>query len=207
MFSSQGKFLFSLLFVTLLMCDLAYCSSESEGEFQRERDKETSPFVPSVRVWGFGLFSGFLPLLLQWRSCHLRYSTHDIYPGEGIDRCFKAALWHGQERPLVTLDKTGGGGTIILTHHVEKHIGPASMYQPSLQPGRKINKPAWQKCSFAACCICVFLHRAGWLQLPSECVCVTDCSVSKVWMKCTGLMMYVILKVFAVLDSPYPIPW
>lgn len=32
---------------------------------------------------------------------------HDIYPGEGIDRCFKAALWHGQERPLVTLDKAG----------------------------------------------------------------------------------------------------
>lgn len=74
---------------------------------QKKCLKKNLPRCPSVGVEGFGLFAGVLPLPSQWRSCHLRYSTHDIYPGEGIDRCFKAALWHGQERPLVTLDKAG----------------------------------------------------------------------------------------------------
>ncbi len=44
---------------------------------------------------------------LEQPSCHLRYTTYDIYPGEGIDRWFKAALHHSQEKPPVTFDEAG----------------------------------------------------------------------------------------------------
>lgn len=132
----------------LLLCDLADCYKKKEGIWK------PASLVPYVGVWGFGLCSGFLPLPLQWHSCLLRYSTHDIYPGEGIDRCFKAALWHGQERPLVTLDKAGDyhiNLCVVLpcwkAHRTSQWTPASPAASSTLRPNKEgKGYTAWPKC-------------------------------------------------------------
>lgn len=125
---------------------------------------------------------------------------HDIYPGEGIDRCFKGALWHGQERPLVTLDKAGD-------YHINlRAVMPCWTSQCMLasQAGR-LTAP-WQgrkrinsltKCSLPCAFMC--LHGQLGCYCPTN-MCATGCqaAVSEVWMKCTTLMMHAFLVVFTV---------
>lgn len=45
------------------------------------------------------IYFGFLLSPLQCYGCHLRYSTHDIYPKEGHWQMFQTSLWPGQQMP------------------------------------------------------------------------------------------------------------
>lgn len=102
--TSSNKALFILFFVvTWMMYDLADYKNKKEWV---RKIKKPPPLSQMKECKALVCF-----LASCCCRCNGASATwdipHDIYPGDGIDRCFKAALWHCQERPLVTLDKAG----------------------------------------------------------------------------------------------------
>ena len=134
---------------------------------EKHQKMRKPPSVPVVGLWGFGMCSGVLPFL-QWHSCLLRYSTHDIYQGGALTDVSKQLCGTAKKGSLVTLDKAVDSHTNL--HAEQPCCGTLDQSMHSLlylqqttsQHNKEEEETTWKhaQCSH----IHVFM-RIGWLVL------------------------------------------